>query len=763
MRKTLLTIAILLDTALINAAPSIRFSAPAQDSDKGWEEQSLPIGCGHFGANVFGLVADERIQLTHNALHIPDPRRSKRCSLTDALEIRIRTGHTNETSYARGLDLENALTWVEYTSGGVRYRREAFASYPDRVLVTHLESDTKGSLSFELAPYAPFLRKYETDRFGRKTGRRAETKVYPDHLEIYQEFNAFGIRAAACFRIITDGLVSAGTNTLSVTNATQATIIMSIETNYKLSPKIFREKNWAKKLEPTDPRPAARETLNSASKLGYAALKSRHIADYSRLFGRVKLDLGGNEEDAKLDTSELLKRYREGERCAYLEETYAQFGRYLLISSSRPGTLPANLQGIWNCHEVAPWGSGYWHNINVQMNYWPAFNGNLAECFEAYADFNEAVRGTKSRCCYQFIRRYTPESLPDKNEPEPDWWVLGTANYPYLSIGGPNPDGHDGPGIGGLTTRLFTDWWEFTQDKDILAKRVFPALHGMANFLVRTVRNYDGKYLAVFSASPEQVCQGKRVDWYDEEIGVAYYHTIGCAFDQQLIWQNNHDLLVMADILKTNDLVIAKCREQIDSYDPVQIGTSGQIKEFREEQAYGEIGEKQHRHISHLMGLMPGTLISRKTPEWLEAAKRTLELRGERTTGWALAHRLNAWARTGNSEKAHHLLNCLIATRTYDNLWDWHPPFQIDGNFGATAGVIEMLIQSHEGHIELLPALPKVWAKKGSFKGLCARGAFEVDCVWKDGVPTKVTVKSKKGAKADVRFRGKKITFEEKD
>ena len=280
----------------------------------------------------------------------------------------------------------------------------------------------------------------------------------------------------------------------------------------------------------------------------------------------------------------------------------------------------------------------------------------------------------------------------------------------------------------------------------------------MADFLTRCVVETNGLWLSKFSASPEQFDFRKPRDARGRH---PYYTAVGCAFDQQMIWENNHDLLVRARELGTNDTVVARVREQIDRYDPVIVGGSGQIKEFREEDKYGEIGERHHRHISQLMCVMPGTLVTKERPDWMAAAKVSLTERGDEATGWGLAHRLNAWARLGDGDHAHRIVRNLLGQRTYDNLWDAHPPFQIDGNFGATSGIAEMLLQSHAGYIDLLPALPRAWARLGSFRGLCARGGYVVDCAWRDGRPVAVSVRKRKSnlPDPDVRFAGKPFAF----
>jgi hypothetical protein len=458
---------------------------------------------------------------------------------------------------------------------------------------------------------------------------------------------------------------------------------------------------------------------------------------------------GGKRAAMTRETAALIAEARRtGSANPWLEETYFQFGRYLLVSSSRPGTLPANLQGVWTAHDKSPWGAGYWHNINVQMNYWPAFITNLAECFESYAAFNEAFRPVTRHFVEKYLTRHNLGAMPSPAE-SPDIWCIGTGVYPYTACDGPG--GHSGPGTGALTTKLFADWWDYTQDEKALRRYVWPVIHGMADFLCRCVKEVDGKYLSAFSASPEQYDYRRKPR--------RYYVSVGCAFDQQMIWENANDLLRLAAVLGTNDAVVARVRAQIDRYDPVQIGASGQIKEYREEKKYGEIGEYRHRHISQLVGLYPGTLINPNRPDWMAAARYSLNERGDKSTGWALAHRMNCRARLGDGDRARRLLHNLLAHRTYNNLWDAHPPYQIDGNFGATSAMAEMLLQSQSGFIDLLPALPKAWAAGGSFRGLCARGRIEVDCTWKDGRPVAVTVRAPAGVKPDVRFGGQRVAF----
>ena len=728
---------------------------PATDSIKGWERESYPIGNGWFGVNVFGGVESERLQVTENSFL------TKR-NLQNALDIRLRFvgGNGEAKGYSRSLELETGLSRVEYRIGNVGYVRESFASYPDRVMAVRLEATEKGALSFDLKPETPFLRPFGKGA-AAEGGRAGRVTANGTSIDVVQHLQYYDVKFYGLLDVNADGEVKANGGTIEVRGAKTATILFSCDTNYRLCPEAFsgvnRKLPSAPSIDAPDPAVAARvkAIVAAARAKGYARLKADHLKDFTGLMGRVSLNLPGAARDAAREATDLLAEAKaSGNASPYLEEMFFQYGRYLLVSSSRPGTLPANLQGTWTGHDKSPWGSGYWHNINVQMNYWPAFITNLSECFWPYAEFNAAFRPVTRSFVEKYLARHKLGAAPSKAE-SPDIWCVGTAVYPYTA--GRGPGGHSGPGTGGLTTKLFADWWDYTLDRDALEKHVWPVIHGMADFLCRCVKEQDGKWLSAFSASPEQrdlrvkVPKGKRPP---------YYHTVGCAFDQQMIWENNNDLLRLAKILgREDDPVVRRVKEQIDRYDPVQIGESGQIKEYREERKYGEIGEYRHRHISHLVGLYPGTLINATCPEWMAAAAKTLDFRGDKSTGWALAHRMNCRARLGDGNHARKLLGVMLAERTYSNLWDTHPPYQIDGNFGATSAVAEMLIQSHAGYVDILPALPAAWAKEGSFKGLCARGRLVVDCEWKDGKPVAVTVRAPEGVKPDVRFAGKPVAY----
>ncbi len=726
----------------LESAPCINEFMPkwinARQAPDGWEKWSLPIGNGYMGANVFGRTDVERIQITENSLCNP----GKGGGLNNFAEVMLRFGHTEVRNYLRELSLDDAMARVRYEVDSVTYTREIFASYPDRVMVIHLTASKEGALSFTLNPVIPFIKESDAGY-----SKRGEVHAEGDLITMTGEMEYYAIQFEGQFRVISEGgEICAHDGMIDVTGATSATIITAIGTNYRMESRVFTEYDPKRKLSPYPyPHEMVSELIEKAAEKGFDELRKRHKEDHRALFRRVNLSLGTEGYD--IPTDQLLERYKAGEKLPYLEALYYQYGRYLLICSSRPGTLPANLQGVWNCYDESPWGAGYWHNINVQMNYWPAFVANLAETFTAYANYTDAYMAQAEQMADDYVRAFFPEKL---EEPGRNGWIIGTAAYPYTitnAMGGTieNPTiGHSGPGTGAFTSILFWEWYDYTRDQEAL-KRAFPILKSMSHFLAKTVTDVDGKLLAKYSASPEQMIEGKY------RRNGRYYHTVGCAFDQQMIYENHYDLIRAAELLGIeDDPDVITAREQIGRLDPVQVGTSGQIKEYREENAYGEIGEWAHRHISHLVGLYPGSCINRNTPAWMEAARTTLNLRGDRSTGWAMAHRLNAWARALNGNRAYTLLRTLLSQGTYPNLWDAHPPFQIDGNFGGTSGVSEMLLQSQAGFIDVLPALPDAW-DEGSFMGLVARGNFVVDAKWRNSRATEVRVTARVGGEMRIR------------
>jgi alpha-L-fucosidase 2 len=706
---------------------------------------SLPLGNGYFGANVFGRTVIERIQLTENSLSNP----MNVGGLNNFAEIFVEFGHVNTTGYARDLSLNTAAAHVQYACNDVMFSREYFVSYPGKVMVIKLDASEKGALSFTLRPEIPFIKDYGVKE-GDGGGKNGSVEAGGDTVMLSGKMDYYDILFEAQLKVLpTGGKLTAAGGSLTLEQADSAVILIALGTNYNMENRVFTEPDNAQKLAPyPHPHGEVSETIRLASQKTYDELLAAHITDYQRYFSRVELDLGG--EEPGMPTDELLEHYKTdntGKAAKYLEELYFQYGRYLLISSSREGTTPANLQGTWNCHNDSPWSCGYWHNINVQMNYWPAFTTNLAEMFTVYADYNKAYMPLAKEFAESYIRRMYPENYSEKAGD--NGWTIGTAAWLYTIEGF---SVHSGPGTGGFTSLLFWDYYDFTRDKDILKNTSYPVIYDMASFLSKTLLEEDGFLLVKYSASPEQQSP-------EDE---CYCFTTGCGFDQQMVWENHKNAIAAAEILGAEDDLIKKLKAQIGRLDPVQVGASGQIKEFREENEYGEIGEYHHRHISHLVGLYPGTIINPGTPELMEAAKVTLNNRGDKSTGWAMAHRLNLWARTGDGNRAHKLYADLLRNGTLPNLWDTHPPFQIDGNFGGTAGVAEMLLQSHAGYIDVLPALPDCWAE-GSFSGLVARGNFHVSAVWKNKQPTEITIEAKAGGECRIKLRGSSISITGED
>jgi len=760
------------------------------DASDGWERWSLPLGNGYFGASVFGRTATERIQLTEKTLcNGHNSSADSAGGLNNFSETYIDFGHpfTSVSDYERTLDLETALSTVGYTYGGVRYEREYFTSYIDNCMVIKLTASEDGALDFTLRPTIPYLQDfaYQSNKTtgkiydtATKHGRVTSTVsngVGTVHLSGHMGY--YGIDFEGQYRVFTDGTVTAATEqityktnvsregagkdtfnsgvrdytkqtltvengTLRVSGASEAYIVITLGTSYDQSAaegnsSIYttsvnenklavagvdaREKNDAR-MESALAKSFAKDGVSLS--MAYSLLRARHEKDYGELFSRVDFYLAVDEADLSRTTDELLTRYKNGVYSHYLEILYFQFGRYLMIASSRETTLPSNLQGTWNRYNYAPWGAGYWHNINEQMNYWPAFSTGLAECFEGYVNMQKAYMEQACRSTLSLLR-----SSPYNYMGSDGGFSIGTGVTPYTV------SASSSAGNVGFTTQLFWEYYQYTMDEDILRETVYPILYEVAKFITKTVAYSESEdaYLTVYCDSPEQYVNG------------VWYHTEGTTYAQSFAYLNNRHLLDAAEILGLpDDELLTEVRRQIDKYDAILVGASGQIKEFREETYYGDLGEAQHRHISHLVGLYPGEMINGTTPVWLDAAKVTLTKRGDKATGWGVAHRLNLWARTKDGERAYDLYRQLLSANTATNLWDLHTPFQIDGNFGGTSGVTEMLMQSHEGYIDPFAATPASWAD-GAYRGLRARGGFTVDAEWQSGSLRSVAVTSTAG------------------
>ena len=726
----------------------LRYDAPAPIKDdfldsstyeNSWERFSLPLGNGFFGANLFGRTMTERVQISDPTLANPYyapkkvPRRISCASgVNNMAELLFYIDHDKVYDYERSLSIDDAVHKVKYFYEGVEYTRTAFTSHPDRVLVMRFEASEPGKITFTARNVIPFICEYNVEE---GDGMAKSGKVFvEDGRDIVARgrMSYYGIEFENRLRIIKEGGdMWDFEDTVTVSGADSVTVIFTCATNYVLDSAVFLEPDPAKKLAGRpSPTGLVKQIVDKAEKKGYDALLRDHLLDYHALFDRVKLSLG--EEYPLATTDTLLCRYKAGERSPYFEILLYQYGRYLMISASRT-LLPAHLQGIWNAFSDSPWSCGYWHNINVQMNYWSTGPANLSEMFIPYINYAKAYMPLAEQHADSFVATSYPDKLSPPGE---NGWIIGTGGWPY-KIDGFSAGSHSGPGTGAFTALLFWDYYDYTLDVDFLCDFGYPALRSMSVLYSKLLVEIDGFYLIKDSASPEQEHNGK------------YYHTVGCAFDQQMVYECFRRTLDSAKILGIKDSFLDKIEGMLPHLAPVLIGDDGQVKEFREETTYSSIGQPQHRHVSHLVGLYPGTVINEKHPDWLRAAEVTLNRRGDKTHCWAAAHRMLLWARTGNGNRAFDLAQSLIQNNVMENLWDRHPPFQIDGNFGYTAGISELLVGGADGTVIILQALPDMW-REGEFSGIVSRGGVAFDCRWQDGRVIYLGAKAKKDIELDV-------------
>jgi alpha-L-fucosidase 2 len=748
--------------------------------------EALPVGNGRLGGMVFGRVAQERLQLNIDTLFggspytpdspdalaaLPQLRRlinEERFQEAEALASKAFmgrpmaqmpygtagdlyldfTGLQAPADYRRWLDLDQALACTRFSSDGVRHRREVFCSEPDQVMVMQVETQG-GSFDLQLGYRHPAMADYgaKADANGavrlqgaawdaqdalRQTERPSTLEIRPDGEQallitgrnIADAGIPSGLRYALRVQLVGNGRIQAAGDGLSVHGSGKLTLLIAGATSFVRFDDVSG-----------DPVAQVRERTAAAARRGYAELKRRHLRAHQTGFRRMALRIGAPPQDA-VPTNERIFDVATRPDPA-LAALYVQYARYLLLASSRPGSEPANLQGRWNEGNYAPWGGKYTININTEMNYWIAGPGNLGECFEPLLKMVEelAITGARTaRTCYG-ARGWVAHHNTDL------WRAAAPVDGPQWGLW---------PCGGAWLCNSLWDYYEYHPSNALLA-RLYPLLKGAAQFFLDTlVEDPKGRGLVTSpSISPENA----------HHPGVAV--CAGPAMDRQIVRDLFSHVLAAQALAGQGDADFAEAVHRARARLPAdRIGAQGQLQEWLEDWD-ATAPDQRHRHVSHLYAAYPSEQINRRdTPELVAAVKRTLETRGDQSTGWATAWRLALWARLGDGERAHSILLGLLGpVRTYPNMFDSHPPFQIDGNFGGAAGILEMLVQSWGGEVHLLPALPKAW-RQGEVSGLRVRGGVEVDLAWADGRPSRLALKGAPHGRVTLRLGTRVRTVE---